>query len=100
MIVFQHPFYWYSTPAIVKEWQDLVLEHGWAYGSGGNQLRGKFRLNAISTGGPQEAYHGKGRNRFPVRKLLAPCDQTAYLCGMGWLAPFVVHAGRKLDTAA
>jgi glutathione-regulated potassium-efflux system ancillary protein KefG len=27
VIVFQHPFYWYSTPAILKEWQDLVLEH-------------------------------------------------------------------------
>ena len=26
VIVFQHPLYWYSTPAILKEWQDLVLE--------------------------------------------------------------------------
>jgi glutathione-regulated potassium-efflux system ancillary protein KefG len=25
VIVFQHPLYWYSTPAIMKEWQDLVL---------------------------------------------------------------------------
>ncbi len=30
VIVFHHPFFWYSTPAILKEWQDLVLEHGWA----------------------------------------------------------------------
>src|SRR6188508_1129168 len=52
VIVFQHPFYWYSCPAIVKEWQDLVLEHGWAYGVGGTQLRGKIWLNAITTGGP------------------------------------------------
>jgi glutathione-regulated potassium-efflux system ancillary protein KefG len=22
VIVFQHPFYWYSVPAILKEWQD------------------------------------------------------------------------------
>ena len=22
VIIFQHPFYWYSTPAIVKEWMD------------------------------------------------------------------------------
>ena len=47
IIVFQHPFYWYSCPAILKDWQDLVLEHGWAYGVGGNQLRGKITLNAI-----------------------------------------------------
>ena len=32
VIVFQHPVYWYSSPAILKEWQDLVLEHGFAYG--------------------------------------------------------------------
>jgi glutathione-regulated potassium-efflux system ancillary protein KefG len=100
VLVLQHPLYWYSSPAIVKEWLDVVLEEGWAYGSGGDRLHGKFLLNAISTGGPLEAYHGKGRNRFPVRTLLAPFDQTAYLCGMGWLEPFVVHAGRKLDSAA
>ncbi|MCB0293189.1 MAG: NAD(P)H-dependent oxidoreductase, partial [Calditrichaeota bacterium] len=28
VIVFHHPFFWYSTPALLKEWQDLVLEHG------------------------------------------------------------------------
>jgi glutathione-regulated potassium-efflux system ancillary protein KefG len=100
LLVLQHPLYWYSSPAIVKEWLDIVLEQGWAYGAGGNRLHGKFLLNALSTGGPQEAYHGKGRNRFPLRSLLAPFDQTAYLCGMGWLEPFVVHAGRKLDDAA
>ena len=38
VIVFQHPFYWYSTPPILKQWQDLVLEHGWAYGSKGIRL--------------------------------------------------------------
>lgn len=100
LIVLQHPLYWYSSPAIVKEWLDIVLEEGWAYGEGGDRLRGKFLLNALSTGGPQEAYHTQGRNRFPVRSLLAPFDQTAYLCGMGWLEPFVIHAGRRLDPAA
>jgi glutathione-regulated potassium-efflux system ancillary protein KefG len=28
--IFHHPFFWHSTPAILKEWQNLVLEHGWA----------------------------------------------------------------------
>jgi glutathione-regulated potassium-efflux system ancillary protein KefG len=100
LIVLQHPLYWYSAPAIVKEWLDVVLEEGWAYGTGGTRLNGKYLLNAISTGGPQEAYHGQGRNRFPVRNLLAPFDQTAYLCGMGWLEPFVIHSGRKLEQQA
>jgi glutathione-regulated potassium-efflux system ancillary protein KefG len=96
VIVFQHPFYWYSTPAILKEWQDLVLEHGWAYGDGGTKLRGKITFNAITTGGPAIAYRRGGYNRFTVRELLAPYEQTANLCGMRYLGPFVVHAALRV----
>jgi len=96
VIIFQHPFYWYSCPAILKEWQDLVLTHGWAYGHGGTQLRGKLTLNAITTGGPESAYHHDGYNRFTIRELLAPWDQTAHLCGMRYLAPFAVHAALRV----
>ncbi len=100
VIVFQHPFYWYSTPAILKEWQDLVLEHGWAYGVGGDKLRGKLTCNVISTGGPASAYQQGGRNRFTMRQLLSPWDQTAYLCGMKFLAPFTVHGSFRLGSDA
>lgn len=96
VIVLQHPFYWYSSPAIIKEWQDLVLENGWAYGPGGNRIAGRFLLNAISTGGSETAYHHSGRNRFEVEELLTPFNQTAYLCGMAYLQPFVIHAGRRI----
>lgn len=100
VIVFQHPFYWYSAPALVKEWQDLVLEHGWAYGTDGVALKGKITFNAITTGGPAHAYRADGYNRFRVRELLAPFEQTANLCGMRYLAPFVVHASLRLATDA
>lgn len=97
IVVFQHPFYWYSTPALLKEWQDLVLEHGWAYGAGGTHLRGKVTFNAITTGGPESSYRQEGYNRFTVRQLLAPWEQTAHLCGMRYLAPFVVHAALRVS---
>lgn len=98
VVVFQHPFYWYSAPALVKEWQDLVLEYGWAYGKGGDKLKGKLTMNAISTGGPQFAYRKDGYNRFTMRELLAPFDQTAHLCGMKYLAPFVLHSSLRVET--
>lgn len=99
ILVLQHPFFWYSTPSLLKEWQDLVLEHGWAYGSQGNALRGKTLLSAITTGGREEAYREGGYNRFTMRHLLAPIEQTAFLCGMEYLPPFVVHGthGMKPD---
>ena len=99
VIVLQHPFYWYSAPSIIKEWQDLVLENGWAYGPGGTRLAGRFLMSAISTGGPEQVYHHDGRNRFTVAEFLAPFNQTAHLCSMAWLAPFVIHAGRRMAPA-
>lgn len=98
LIVLQHPFYWYSTPAILKEWQDLVLENGWAYGPGGTRLAGRFLMSAISAGGSEEAYRNEGRNRFSIMELLAPFNQTAYLCSMAYLTPFVIYAGRRMTT--
>jgi glutathione-regulated potassium-efflux system ancillary protein KefG len=99
VVVLQHPFYWYSSPAIIKEWQDLVLENGWAYGPGGTKLAGRFLMNAISTGGSEAAYHREGRNRFEIKDLLSPFNQTAYLCSMAYLAPFVIHSGRRMGEA-
>jgi glutathione-regulated potassium-efflux system ancillary protein KefG len=96
-VVLQHPFYWYSTPALLKQWEDLVLEHGWAYGTGGTALRGKRMVSAITTGGSESAYTEAGHNRFTIRQLLAPLEQTARLCGMDSLPPFVVHGTHRLD---
>jgi len=100
VIVFQHPFYWYSSPAILKEWQDLVLEYGFAYGAGGTKLQGKLFLTAITTGGPEEAYCRRGYNFFTIRELLAPFAQTARLCGMRYLPPFVINGTLELTEEA
>ena len=101
VIVLHHPFFWYSTPAILKEWQDLVLQHGWAYGTGGTALRGKHMMTAVTTGGNEAAYCAEGQNRFTVRQLLAPVEQTARLCGIEYIAPFVIHGslGMTLEAA-
>lgn len=45
LVIIQHPFYWYSAPPLVIQWIDLVLEHGWAYGRGGNKLQDKKILH-------------------------------------------------------
>jgi glutathione-regulated potassium-efflux system ancillary protein KefG len=100
IILFQHPFYWYSSPAIVKQWQDLVLEHGWAYGRTGTALRGKFMGNVISTGGPQSGYSSEGPHHHTMTQFLAPFRQTANLCNMTYLPPFVIHGTHKLDAPA
>ncbi len=95
-IVLQFPFYWYSTPAILKEWIDEVFSRGWAYG-GGTALAGKTLMVAITTGGPEKVYQPEGANRFTIEELLRPLEQTANLCAMKWAKPFVMFGVRYLD---
>ncbi|MBK8978693.1 MAG: NAD(P)H-dependent oxidoreductase [Planctomycetes bacterium] len=98
-VVFQHPFYWYSCPALLKQWLDLVLDYGWAYGPGGTALHGKLALVAVTTGGDAAAYRSDGHNRFTMTELLRPLEQTTHLCGMRWLPPFVVHGALRRPAA-
>ncbi|MFW8591333.1 NAD(P)H-dependent oxidoreductase [Glaciecola sp. 2405UD65-10] len=90
IIIFQHPFYWYSTPSIVKEWMDLVLEHDWAYGAKGHALEGKLSFQAISAGGDASTYQKEGANKFTVAELTSPFHATMALCKMQTLPPFFV----------
>lgn len=99
-VVFQHPFYWYSAPALLKEWLDAVLEHGWAYGTGGDRLRGKGWLQAVTTAGTAKRYRHGGANHFTVAELLRPFEQSAHLCGMTYLEPFVSYGASAGDDAA
>lgn len=97
-IVLQHPLYWYSSPAILKEWQDLVLEHGFAYGDGGTALAGKIVLSAVTCGARRTAYTVEGENGIELRDLLAPFRRTFKLCRMRYLAPFALFsAGRAVE---
>jgi glutathione-regulated potassium-efflux system ancillary protein KefG len=98
-IVLLHPFYWYSASAIIKEWLDLVLEYGWAYGEGGTALHGKTWTQAITAGGPEDSYMPKGRNRFTFEELLRPFEATAHLCGCDWQQPFVLSSSREVSPA-
>ena len=96
IIIFHHPFFWYSTPALLKQWEDLVLEHGWAYGSNGTALIGKKLMNIITTGGTSQAYTKESINRHTIREFLIPIEQTAKLCGMIYLPPYLIQGTHRL----
>lgn len=98
IVVLQHPLYWYSCPALLKEWQDLVLEYGFAYGHDGTALTGKTALNAVTCGALREAYTREGLNHVELRALLVPFEKTFELCHMRYLAPFALFgSGRAIE---
>jgi putative NADPH-quinone reductase len=90
VIMFQFPLYWYSTPSLLKEWQDLVLQHGFAYGHGGDELAGKTLVLAITAGGARDAYSDQGYQQHTLRTFLTPLEQTAQLCQMRFATPYVL----------
>ncbi|MBX2855026.1 MAG: NAD(P)H-dependent oxidoreductase [Rhodobacteraceae bacterium] len=99
VILFQCPLFWYSTPSLIKEWIDLVLEHGFAYGAGGDRLTGKTLMFALTAAGPEQAYTPEGYQHFPLRTFLSPLEQSARLCHMRFAPPYVLHSSLKAPDA-
>ncbi len=99
VIVWQHPFFWYSGPALLKQWQDLVFEYGWAYGKENYALEGKRIFNAITSGGELEPFQKKCFHSSTIRDFLLPFERTAEICRMIYLSPFWVPETEKLSYA-
>jgi glutathione-regulated potassium-efflux system ancillary protein KefF len=100
LVVFMHPIRWYGMPSMLKEWMDVVLLPGWAYGKGRGALRGKGWWLVTTTGSGPEAYQPGGLHGRPFSDFLAPIEQAAALCGMVWIAPLVMHGAAHADEAA
>ena len=99
IIIFQHPFYWYSTPAALKQWMDDVLSHGFAFGTDGDKLKGKHFMQSLTIGGPEESYSPLGYNHFTVEQLLKPIEQTIYLTEMVYHGFIHTHRNAYIEGA-
>jgi glutathione-regulated potassium-efflux system ancillary protein KefF len=100
LIVLQHPLYWYSVPGLLKHWFDKVLTVGWAYGNGGDALRGKHCWWVATTGALGSGYEKAGIHMRPFADFVPPIEQTARFCGMHWLEPLIVHGAHRIDDDA
>lgn len=84
-IIFQFPFYWYSSPALLKKWQDDVLTDGFAYGKRGKALVGKEIGLVLSIGVRKEEYQSGGREWFSIDELTKPFQALALKTKMTFL---------------
>lgn len=96
VIVFHHPLFMYSCPALLKEWLDRVLGKGFAFGKG-EALKGKYWRSVITTGGQEGAFTKTGYNRYPLAEILQPFELTAALCQMHWIEPLVLYWARNVS---
>lgn len=68
-IVLQFPLFWFSTPALIKEWQDRVLTVI-LYGENPKLLEGKTLTIIVTAGGNESSYDG--HHGYTIDSLLSP----------------------------
>ncbi|MFC4346339.1 NAD(P)H-dependent oxidoreductase [Kordiimonas lipolytica] len=98
-VVFQFPIYWFSAPAILKEWQDSVLTKGFAFGADGTALKDKRFMLTVTTGGDAASYAEARPHGAPLSVYLKPFEQTARFCGMRLVEPHVCHGVGTMSEA-
>ena len=91
-IIFQFPFYWFSSPPLLKKWLDEVLLYGWAYGSkSGFKVGGKKIALAISTGIDDEGFSASGKYKYTMKELLRPFELSFEYIKADYREPFIYY---------
>ncbi len=96
IVIFHHPLLWFSVPALIREWMDLVFQHMWAYGKTGKSLQGKKLFNVVTVGGRELMFKHDGAHENTLVEFLAPIRQAVRMCGMDFLPPFAVYGTRTI----
>lgn len=101
-LILQFPVQWYSTPPLLKAWQDAVLTRMvyLAPRTEGAALVGMPLLVVATAGNVREAYGPGGANLFPLAELLKPLQATANRCGFIWADPHLVYEANRAGPEA
>ncbi|MCH4985647.1 NAD(P)H-dependent oxidoreductase [Macrococcoides goetzii] len=88
-VIFQFPFYWYSSPPWLKQYLDEVFLFNYAYGPEGTKLNGKSFGLAVTVGSQESDYTAAGFNKFTMDELLTPFEATFHYVGAQYIGYFV-----------
>ncbi len=99
-LVLQFPIQWYSTPALLKTWQDAVLTRMFYIFTKdeGDKLAGTPIMIAATAGNVPEAYGPDGANGFSMEQILTPLKATAHRCSLPWNDPYLLYRADKLES--
>ena len=96
-LVLQFPVQWYSTPPLLKAWQDQLLTRMYYVNAKteGERLRDLPVMVAATAGNDPSAYTPEGINLFSLEELLKPLQSTAHRCYWRWTDPYLVYRTNK-----
>ena len=101
-VVLEFPIQWYSTPPLLKTWQDAVLTRMYYIHAEteGDVFAGTPLMIAATSGNIPAAYDRSGANYYTIDEILTPLKATAYRCGLPWHEPYIVFTADKLEPDA
>lgn len=88
-IIFQFPLFWFSTPSILKEWEDRVLTPI-LYGDNPQLLKNKIFQIITTLGGSKSSYDG--HHGFGLKELLSPINHSFAYLGCKVEEPFAIYS--------
>ena len=86
-IIFQFPLFWFSTPSLLKEWEDTVLTDI-LYGSESKCLEGKT-FQIITTAGREKSFYDS--LEFGINTILSPINTTFKYLGLKVENPYCIY---------
>lgn len=97
-IVFLFPIHWFNLTPMLKAYLNEVWTFGWAFGPGGDALKGKEMLVVVSAGASDHTYSHEGLVQSSLEEVLTPMKASALYVGMKYLKPLTLTgAGNVSD---
>lgn len=101
-IIWEFPLYWYSAPAILKQWEDDVLTDEFAFGNEITNpgLKGKTLGLVVNTGESASRYQVAGDEHFSLTEILRPYQVTAQRLKMKYMNPLLIYKFEHMNDIA
>jgi glutathione-regulated potassium-efflux system ancillary protein KefF len=87
-VVFIYPTHWFNLTPMLKGYLNEVWQYGWAFGAGGDALKGKDLMVVTSAGASPFTYSREGLIQSSMDEVLSPMKASALYVGMNWLPPW------------
>lgn len=90
-VVFIYPTHWFNLTPMLKGYLNEVWQYGWAFGAGGDALKGKSLMVVTSAGASPFTYSHEGLIQSSMDEVLSPMKASALYVGMNWLPPLAFY---------
>lgn len=90
-VVFMFPIHWFNLTSMLKAYLNEVWTQGWAFGKGGEALKGKQMKLVVTAGASEHTYSQTGLIQSTMDQVLTPFKASALFVGMQYETPLAFY---------